>query len=481
MHLQPQDIVQLTSASVLVEGGDTWCDDVVIDSRAAKKSSLFVAFIGEKTDGNRYVETAFEAGASCCVMSAEPTEEQLAVARAAGAWLLRAEADDGEEFLLRLARGWRLRHPGWLVVGVTGSVGKTTTRTMVARALGARFVTHATSGNFNNLIGAPLTILEATDADEALVVEMGMNHPTEISRIAHAAVPAIGLITNIGTAHIGLLGSREAIARAKGEIVAELAAVDSAAGHIEPTLVLGAGDDFTDFIERTFARPANVKVITVGSSDAATLRYADVTLDEAGVPSATIIYPDGATYPTTLELPGAAMIYDEAAALATAELAGVDRGEAIAAIQSMPATHMRLEIVGGNDKPRIIDDTYNASPSSVAASLDALCAMSCEGRHIAVLGEIGELGSYARELHALIGAYCAAKPLDMLVVIGCEFAPTMREAAITMGMSDDAIVQTDSVEAAVALMRDVLAPGDLVLAKASRAAGLDRFVEGVLV
>ena len=152
----------------------------------------------------------------------------------------------------------------------------------------------------------------------------------------------------------------------------------------------------------------------------------------------------------------------------------------IDAVAAMPATHMRLEVVGGAEKCRVIDDSYNASPSSVAAALDVLCSMSCEGRRIAVLGEIGELGDEAQRLHALIGAYAAAKPLDMLCLVGTEFVPAMREAAVTMGMSDDRIECFDTVDDAIRVMAPVLTPADLVLAKASRSVGLDLFVKGVL-
>ena len=167
-------------------------------------------------------------------------------------------------------------------------------------------------------------------------------------------------------------------------------------------------------------------------------------------------------------------------ALAVADVCGCDRDAVVDAVAAMPATHMRLEVVGGAEKCRVIDDSYNASPSSMAAALDVLCSMSCEGRRIAVLGEIGELGDEAQRLHALIGAYAAAKPLDMLCLVGTEFVPAMREAAVTMGMSDDRIECFDTVDDAIRVMAPVLTPADLVLAKASRSVGLDLFVKGVL-
>ena len=159
---------------------------------------------------------------------------------------------------------------------------------------------------------------------------------------------------------------------------------------------------------------------------------------------------------------------------------GLDRDAAVDAIEGMPATHMRLDVSVAPSGARVIDDSYNAAPASMASSLDVLCSMACEGRRIAVLGEMGELGDEAERLHGYVGAYAAAKGVDLLVLIGDEFADAMAEAARTMGLSEDAIERFETVDAATEIMGPVLGDGDIVLVKASRAAGLDRFVKGVL-
>ena len=167
--------------------------------------------------------------------------------------------------------------------------------------------------------------------------------------------------------------------------------------------------------------------------------------------------------------------------MAVIDLLGMDRDAAADAIAAMPATRMRLSVITSPTGVRVIDDSYNASPGSMAAALDVLSEMRCDGRRIAVLGEMGELGAQEERLHALVGAYAAAKPLDMLVFVGGELASCMAEAARTMGYSDDLITSFPTVEDATATLRDVLAEGDLVLVKASRSAGLDAFVREVLV
>jgi len=182
----------------------------------------------------------------------------------------------------------------------------------------------------------------------------------------------------------------------------------------------------------------------------------------------------------TLEAPGRHVVADFLLAIAIADLLGCDRAEAAEAVAHMPAAHMRLEVRSVPGKPRVIDDSYNASPSSMAAALDVLSRMGCEGRRVAVLGEVGELGDEAPRLHGYIGAYAAACPLDLLVFVGSAGATAMAEAARTMGFSDDRIEVLPSTEAALNIVGPILREEDLVLAKGSRSVGLDVFAKGVL-
>ena len=248
IHLSASDIASATGATLLLPGTREVSGAAAIDSRRAGEGSLFVAFAGERVDGNAYLCAAARAGAAAVVASREPSEVELAELGSLGCAVLRAASDDCEEFLLRLAARVRADHPEWLVVGVTGSVGKTTTKDMLAAAFGSQRRTHATEGNLNNLIGLPLTVLSAPDGAEVLVCELGMNHAGEIERLAAACRPALACVTNVGTSHIGLLGSRENIARAKAEVVSGMAP----ARDVAPALALLSSGDFTPLIADGF-------------------------------------------------------------------------------------------------------------------------------------------------------------------------------------------------------------------------------------
>ena len=470
------ELAEATGAAVLLDPGERLVGDIAIDSRKVGAGDVFVAFAGERSDGNAYLAQAARAGAGAVVASAEVPAEALDAAREAGCAVLRAAGDDCEEFLLRLARHRRDAHPEWLVLAVTGSVGKTTTKEMLAAGVGATRRCHATRGNLNSLIGLPLTVLSAPEDSEVLVCELGMNHAGEIARMAAACRPALACITNVGTSHIGILGSRENIARAKAEVVSGLAAHDG----VGPALALTSSGDFTGFIEEGFCRPAGAEVVRVGSGEADAVRAEGVTLDANGCARLTVRCADGWSREVALSLPGRKVVDDFLLALALIWRAGLDRDAAAAAIEAMEPTSMRLDVREAPCGARVIDDSYNAAPASMASSLDVLASMETAGRRVAVLGEMGELGDEAERLHGYVGAYAAAKGVDLLVLIGDELAGAMAEAALTMGLSEDAVERFSTVEEAVDVIGPVLAPGDLVLVKASRASGLDNFVRGVL-
>lgn len=483
------DMAGATGARLVCGNADSSFRGVTTDSRAAGEGAAFVAFVGERVDGNTFADKAIEAGAAAVVLTREPSADLVSLAKERDCALLLAETIDEEtpddtdpsatEFLLRLAGAWRRANPQWVVVGVTGSVGKTTTKDMLAAALATRFRTHATKGNFNNLMGLSLTILAASADDEVVVAEMGMNHAGELTRLAEVARPTVALITNVGTSHIGYLGSREAIARAKAEIVSGMEATDAGA-HVPSCLVVCDDNDFASYIEERFCEPAGVEVVRVGGDAASAVRSEDLSLDGEGCASFDLCFADGWRERVGLPVPGRHVVSDFLLALAIADRLGVDRAAAADAIAHMPQTHMRLEVLTAPGRARVIDDSYNASPSSIAAALDVLCSMECAGRRVAVIGEVGELGDEACRLHGYIGAYAAAKPLDMLVFVGEHNARDMAEAALTMGYSQDCLEVLESSQRALEVIGPILGEGDLVLAKGSRSVGLDVFAKGVL-
>ena len=481
-----------TGAELLCGSADALVHGLTSDSRAVEQGTVFVGFAGERVNGNRFASQAIEAGAGAVVLSEPPAEGLEELAAAKGCALLRAAAatrlepseevtdPDATEFVLRLAADWRARNPQWVVVGVTGSVGKTTTKDMLACGLATSFATHATKGNFNNLIGLPLTLLAADAKDEVIVAEMGMNHAGELALLTEVGRPTVACITNVGTSHIGYLGSRENIARAKAEIVGGMTASAAAQGPVRPCLVLTDDNDFASFIEEGFCAPAGVESLRVGFAPESAVRAEHLVLDGEGKPSFDLVFSDGWRMPVTLDVPGRHVVSDFLIAMALVDRVGADRAAAADAMAHMPQSRMRLEVRSAPGRPRVIDDSYNASPSSMAAALDVLCAMSCTGRRVAVLGQVGELGDEAQRLHGYMGAYAAAKPLDLLVFVGDAGAAEMAEAARTMGFSEDRLELLPTAARALEVIGPILSEGDLVLAKGSRAVGLDVFAKGVL-
>lgn len=281
----------------------------------------------------------------------------------------------------------------------------------------------------------PLTVLSAPADTEVLVLEMGMNHFHEIERLSQSANPNLAIVSKIGTSHIGILGSRENIARAKAEIVQGMCA----AGDFLPLLVLGGEDDFTPFIRDAFAQPAGIDVMLAGVSDDDEVRARDIRVDDEGRPVFTLDFGQGETIDTMLAIPGVQSVPNAVKAAAVAYRLGVTPEQIDAAFRGLTITGHRQEIKHAKSGARVIDDSYNASAESMAAGLDLLCSLSCTGSRMAILGEMGEMGDEAPRMHELVGAYAAAKKLDMLACVGGELAQLMADAARMMGMDEDRI------------------------------------------
>lgn len=472
IEIAVNNLAAATGARTVTEEVDRVCCGCVIDSRQVEEGTIFVAFPGEKVDGNDFAPRAIESGAGAVVLTREPDDGLLSLAQEKGCAVLLT--DDPEDFLLRLAHAYRTQL-GCLVIGITGSIGKTTTKDVLAAVLSKRYRVWATKGNFNNLIGMPLTVLSAPADTEVLVLEMGMNHFHEIERLSQSANPNYAIVTKIGTSHIGILGSRENIARAKSEIVQGMRAADD----FSPLLVLGGEDDFTPFIRDTFAAPAGVDVMLAGVSDDDEVRAHDIRVDDEGRPVFTLDFGAGGSIETMLAIPGAQSVPNAVKAAAVGVRLGVTPEQIDAAFRGLTITGHRQEIKHAASGARIIDDSYNASAESMAAGLDLLCSLTCDGSRMAILGEMGEMGDEAARMHELVGAYAAAKKLDMLVCVGGELAALMADSARMMGMDEDRIQVFADYQQVLDRMGGALEKDDVVLVKGSRFVELDRFVEGV--
>jgi UDP-N-acetylmuramoyl-tripeptide--D-alanyl-D-alanine ligase len=426
---------------------------VCTDSRRLQTGQLFIALSGETFDGHRFVPAAIEAGAAAVLCSAAREDVQaLAERHGCGLWVV-GDTLDAYQQLGRLARQ-RRNTP---VVAVTGSAGKTTTRELIKAALAPLGPIWASSGNENNDIGVPLTLLGASDAHRALVVEMGMRGLGEIDRLSRCAQPDIAVITNIGSAHIGRLGSREAIATAKCEITAAL--------RPGGLVVIPAGDPLLDATLAHGWSGRVVRVALAGDALAPGTVPPDLTgeLDE---PGRTLRLTSGDGVP--LPLPGRHNARNLLLAIAVAQELGVAPKELATLEVSVPGGRNRRLQRG---ELTVLDETYNASPEAVLAALDLLAAQA--GRRFAVLGTMLELGSCSVELHQRVAARAAALNLDGLVIVdaGAE-GQAMAQAAASLPHL--AVVSTP--EQAATPLQDWLQAGDVLLLKASRGVALERLI-----
>lgn len=417
-----------------------------LDSRTPVPDGLFVAVEGEHADGHSYAATAVAAGAAAVLGS-----------RATGVPTVVVE--DAQEALQRLARAVldRLR-PQVSVVAVTGSQGKTSVKDMIAVVLGSRASTVATEGSFNNEWGLPLTVLRATRETRHLVLEMGARGVGHIAALCDIARPDTALVLNVGTAHLGEFGSREAIARAKGELVEALLP--------QGTAVLNADDPLV----AAMARRTTARVTSFGTSGTADVVLTDVEVDDLGRPSFSLSAGEERVS-VTLSLTGAHQAHNAAAAAAVALAQGlglVEIGAALARVDHL--SRWRMEVTELGNGQVLINDAYNANPESMRAALDALSAIASRrgGRAIAVLGEMRELGDDSATAHAEIGRAAVQRGVHHLIGVG-EAAEPMVAAAI------DHIAATSLPDRAAALawLRSHLQADDIVLVKASRGAQLE--------
>ncbi len=451
-------MIPLTLAQVAeVVGGDLAhpadgqrvCDRVVIDSREAAPGALFVALPGERADGHDFVADAAARGATGALVAAGRV-----VPDAPGAVLV----DDPADALLGLG-GWVRDTVDPLVVAITGSQGKTTTKDLTQAALGAGLRTVAAPGSYNNDLGVPLTCVRLEHDSQALIAEVGTRGIGHIARLAPLLRPDIAVVVAVGASHLELLGSLDAVAQAKGELVESLA---------PDGLAVLAGDDprVAGLAERTVAAS-----VTVGQQAARDWRAHDVTLDRRARARFTVEAPDGRRAPVALGLPGAHNVTNALCALAVADAAGVDLAGAAAALATATGSRWRME---AHDLPGggvVLNDAYNANPASTAAALEALAWVAVPGARVAVLGEMAELGTTAQDAHREVGAQAARLGLDGLVVVG-DAAEAIAQGARAEGFAGTLVEAADPT-AAHAAVGELVDGRSAVLVKASRAVGLE--------
>jgi UDP-N-acetylmuramoyl-tripeptide--D-alanyl-D-alanine ligase len=449
-----------------VQSGKLPLADVVVDSRLAKEGSLFVALSGEHTDGHGFVGDAFRRGAVAALVCQPVTDcvTLLDTGRSLDASMRVAPpvcllTPETLSALQRLAAWWRSRHSGVRVVGVTGSVGKTTAKELIAAVLRRCFVTLKSPGNYNNEIGLPLTMLQLHLGVEWAVQEMGMYGLGEIARLAAIARPQVAVVTNVGPTHLERLGSIERIAQAKAEIVQALA---------EDGLAILNGDDA--HVSAMAALTPATRVLRFGMDPGNDVWAGGVeTRGLAGL-KVTFHHGDEAV-DASLPLLGAHSVYGALPAVALGLSVGMRWHDIIAGLCD-PAIEARMRVVPGILGATILDDTYNANPTSTIAALDVLAEIP--GRRIAVLGGMLELGSMEVEGHRQVGRR-AADVVDVLVTVG-QLARRISTEALESGMPAKAVHVAEDNETAAVILRQILRDGDVVLVKGSRGIAMEHVV-----
>jgi len=443
-------IAELAAAAVSSGDGNAPIEKISTDSRTIKRGELFVALRGENFNGHNFIESVAKTGAAGAIVDLNWKGEILA-----NFAVIRVE--DTLRAYQNLAANYR-KSLSLKVLAITGSNGKTSTKDFAAAVLAHRFRVTKTQGNFNNHVGLPRTMLEATSQDEVAVWEIGMNHPGEVAMLAKLAAPDAAIITNIGVAHIEFMGSREAIAAEKGAL-AQAVAPDG-------TVILNADDPFS----KKIAVGTRAKVVFAGTTKG-TIRASEITQSATGT-DFTIL--EGAhRCRAQLPVPGLHMVQNALLAVAAGRMFGLSLEDCAAGLAAAPLTKARLQIkrIRG---VQFIDDSYNANPESMKAALHTLVELDADGKRIAVLGEMRELGEESARGHREVGETAAELGVDQLIAIG-DMAAVIAEAARNAGLQNTSIARSTSE--AAELLGDIAASGDLVLVKGSRAARTERVIE----
>lgn len=425
---------------------------ISIDSRAIKKGGLFIATRGERVDGHEFISEVIQNGAFAVLCEKKPLEESIP-------YIL---VEDSLEALLKLSEYYR-NQLNVKIVAITGSVGKTTTKEFMASVLSRKYKVLKTKGNQNNLIGLPLTIFEIKDTDEIAILEIGINQYGEMERMAKAAAPDVCVMTNIGECHLEFLGSLEGVLEAKTKMLDYM--------HVDGTLISNGDDRML----LSIPQPRAKNQIHFGLSSGNDVTATDI-VDNGLLGTECIVRGKKGDYHLHIPLPGQHMIYNALAAVSTGELYGLSVEEIIEGIEDVTTVGSRSHIIT-NEKYKIIDDCYNANPVSMRAAIDLLA--TAKTRKVAIIGDMGELGTESKTLHENIGIYAKKKNIDLLVFVG-KMSKYAAEAAKNIkdeGHSN--ILYFSEKENFFEAMEEVLKEGDTILVKASNASGFCEIVKRI--
>jgi UDP-N-acetylmuramoyl-tripeptide--D-alanyl-D-alanine ligase len=451
------EVAEFTGGALTGSPDPTVTGVVTLDSRTVTGGDLFVAVAGERVDGSEFLAAAAAAGAVGAITS-RPDDALPCVVVA-----------DPVEALGRLAAGVhaRLVQGGLLTLGITGSSGKTSTKDLLGQVLATAGPTVSPPGSYNNDIGLPLTVLRADERTRFLVLEMGARGRGHIARLCRVAHPRVGVVLNVGSAHLGEFGSPEGIALAKGELVEALPEDGTAVLNADDPRVIGMAP-------RTVAR-----VLSTGQGADADVRAVGVVLDETARARFTLS-ARGEEHPVALQVVGEHQVANALSAAGAALAAGMTPGEVATALSAAgPRSRWRMEVSRRDDGVTVVNDAYNANPESMRAALAALTGLSGT-RRIAVLGGMAELGPDAAAEHERLGRDAAAAGVDLVVAVGADAVGIADGAAAAGRRAGEESVHVPDRATARELLSEVLRPGDVVLVKASRSYGLELLAADLL-
>lgn len=454
MKLGIKQIAEALQGKVLnqpTEYKTLFIEEITTDSRKEIHQGLFVPLKGERFDGHDFIGNVFEKGAVATLTMDEKVVDER---------LVTILVQDTGKALLDLGRFYRKQFD-IPVVGITGSVGKTSTKEMVSAVLSGKWQVHKTEGNFNNEIGLPLTLFNLNQKHEAAVIEMGMNHFGEIHNLTCCALPEVAIITNVGTSHIENLGSREGILKAKLEILDGL--------KPDGLLVINGDNDLLGEL-----KDLTVETITYGLKPTNKYWAKDIT-SQGEYTLATVMTPQS-SYAIRIKALGEHMVYNTLAAIAVAEHFGLTEAEIMKGLAAYEPAKMRMHISSFENGLTVIDDTYNASPDSMKAALKVLTEYDVPGRKIAVLGDMFEMGEFAPKLHQEVGEFAAEIKVDLLIAVG-NLAKDIFEGY--RAKTAQTAYYFETKEAFVDNLPQLVQKDDCILFKASRGMHFETLVEEV--
>lgn len=461
MNLTIRDILNCTQGELIIGSEETICENISKDTRTIDNNDTYIAIKGENFDGSLFWEDAFEKGADTVIINKiNLSLEKIKKYEKLDKNIIQVK--DTKLALIQMATLKREMYgDNLIVVGVTGSVGKTSTKDIIANVLSQKYKTLKTEGNNNNDIGLPLTILKLKD-HEAAVIEMGMNHLGEISKLTKIAKPTISVITNIGTSHIGNLGSRENILKAKLEILE---------GMNEKKIVINNDNDLLN--EWNKKNKNNLEIHTFGINNESECMAENISYKENK--SEFVCKLGDNSFNIEVPVKGEHFVLNALCSSMIGKLCGLSDVEIINGIKNFSLTKKRMEILKFKDNITIINDSYNASYESMKASIEYLDSCG-SARRIAVLGDMFELGDFSQELHRKVGKEVAEKNIDILITIG-ENAKYISDEAKNNGMNSENIYSFDKKDELICFLQDFISKDDTILFKASNGMRLFDVVE----